>query len=119
MSLDSGAGAYVQPVGTGARSCLRSTSVKGEVVGALVRARLLLAELHEHVVQERGGADAVAVRGQPVRPERLVYEDQVLDRLLRGAHAAGGLESDDPAGLVLDVADRLEHAERDGKGRGG
>src|SRR5204862_7641716 len=112
MSLDSGAGAYVQPVGTGARSCLRSTSVKCEVVGALVRARLLLAELHEHVVQERGRADAVAVGREPVRPERLVHEDQMLDRLLRRAHSPGRLEADDAAGLVVDVPDRLEQAER-------
>src|ERR1051326_3765308 len=99
MSVDSGAGAYVQSFGTGARSCLCSSSVNGEVVGALVRARLLLAELHEHVVQERGGADAVAVGREPVDAECLVDEDEVLDRLLRGAHAAGRLEADDASRL--------------------
>src|SRR3954452_25406225 len=105
MSRDSGAGAYVQSVGTGARSCLRSSSVNGEVVRALVPAGLLLAELHEHVVQERRCADAVAVRREPVGAECLVHEDQMLDRILRGAHAAGGLEADDASGLVMHVAD--------------
>src|SRR2546422_216117 len=118
MSRDSGAGAYVQSLGTGARSCLRSRSVNGEVVRALVHARLLLPELHEAVVQERRSADAVAVGRQPVGPERLVDEHEMLDRLLRGAHAAGGFEADDAAGLLVHVADRLEHAERD-RQRGG
>src|SRR4029079_4003291 len=103
MSRDSGAGAYVQSVGTGARSCLRSRSVKGEVVRALVRAGLLLAELHEHVVEEGRGADAVAVGRQPVGAERLVHEDQMLNRLLRGPHAARRLEADDAPGLLVHV----------------
>src|SRR5581483_11907301 len=111
MSRDSGAGAYLQSLGIGARSCLRSRSVKGEVVGALIPAGLLLAELHQDVVQKRGRADPVSVRRQPVRAERLVHEDEVLDRVLCGADAACGLEADDAAGLGVDVADRLEHAE--------
>src|SRR6266516_526032 len=110
MSRDSGTGAYVQSLGTGARSCLRSRSVNGEVIRALVHARLLLPELHQAVVQERRRADAIAVGCQPVGAERLMDEHQVLDRLLRGAHSAGGLEPDDAAGLLVDVADRLEHA---------
>src|SRR3954453_11737712 len=103
MSRDSGAGAYVQSVGTGARSCLRSSSVNSEVVRALIPARLLLAELHEHVVQERRRADAVTVRREPVGAERLVHEDQMLDRVLRYADAPGRLEADDAAGLVVHV----------------
>src|SRR3954470_11603004 len=102
MSRDSGAGAYVQSVGTGARSCLRSSSVNGEVVRALIPAGRLLAELHEHVVQERRGADAVAVGREPVGAERLVHENQMLDRVLRGAHPAGGLEAHNASGLVVD-----------------
>src|SRR6266700_7462290 len=47
MSRASGADAYVHSDGTGARSCFRSSSVNGEVVRALVRARLLLPELHQ------------------------------------------------------------------------
>src|SRR3954447_19460741 len=111
MSRDSGAGAYVQSVGTGARSCWRSSSVNGEVVRALIPAGLLLAELHEHVVQERRRADAVAVGREPVGAERFVHEDQMLDRILSGTHPAGGLEADDSSGLVVDIADRLEHAQ--------
>src|SRR5262249_7687521 len=61
-------------------------SVEREVVRALVDARLLLAELHEDVVEQRRRTDAVQIRIEPVRPERLVHEDQVLDRLLRRAH---------------------------------
>src|SRR4029077_1378317 len=113
MSRDSGAGAYVQSFGTGARSCLRSSSVKGEVVRALVGPGLLLPELHEDVVQERRRPDTVAIRRQPVRAERLVHEHEVLDRVLRNAYAPGRLEADGASGLLEDVADRLEHAERD------
>src|SRR5690348_4644381 len=98
MSVASGAGAYVQSFGTGARSCLCSRSVNGEVIRALIRARLLLADLHEDVVQKRRRADAVAVGGEPVDAERLVDEDEVLHRVLRGAHAAGRLEADDATG---------------------
>src|SRR3954451_6431372 len=100
MSRASGAGAYVQSFGTGARSCFRSISVKGEVVGALVDPGLLLSKLHEDVVQERRRADAVAIGCQPVGAERLVHEDEVLNCLLRLAHAARGLEPDDAARLL-------------------
>src|SRR6266550_7173481 len=117
MSRDSGAGAYVQSLGTGARSRFCSMSVKGEVVGALVHPGLLLSQLHEDVVQERGCADAVAVWRQPVGAERLVHEDEMLDRLLRLAHPARGLETNGAAGLLVYVADRLEHAQRDGQRR--
>ena len=41
--------------------------------------------------------------------------DEVLDGLLRLADAACRLHSDHAAGLLVDVADRLEHAERDRK----
>src|SRR5690349_5963938 len=91
MSRASGAGAYVQPDGTGARSCFRSSSVNGEVVRALVCARLLLPQLHQDVVQQRRRAEPVQVRRQPVRPERLVELHEVLHRLLRLADTAGGL----------------------------
>src|SRR5215217_22593 len=113
MSRDSGAVSYSQPTGMGAWSCFRSSSVNREVVRALVAAGLFLADLHQDVVQERGSAEAVEVRREPVDAKRLVGEHQVLDRLLRVADAAGGLEADAPAGFVVDVADRLEHHERD------
>src|SRR3954447_16130382 len=100
MSRDSGAGAYVQSVGT--------MSVKSEVVLALVDAGLLLADLHENVIEERRRAEPVEVGRQPVRPERLVHEHEMLDRLLRLSDPAGRLEADAPAGLVEDVAARLE-----------
>ena len=48
-----------------------------------------------------------------------MQDDEVLDRLLRGADPARRLHPDDAAGLVVDVADRLEHAERHGQRRGG
>src|SRR5579862_3164121 len=41
------------------RQNLRARSVECEVVGALVDARPLLAELHQDVVQERRGAEAI------------------------------------------------------------
>src|SRR3954451_4796147 len=108
MSRDSGAGAYVQSAGT--------MSVKGEVVRALVDAGLLLAQLHQDVVQQGRRAEAVEIGRQPVGAERLVHEDEMLDRLLRLPDAAGRLEPDLPARLVVDVAHRLEHAERHGQG---
>src|SRR5580765_6883609 len=73
-----------------------SLSVQGEVVAALVRAGAFLAELHEDVVEERGGAEPVELRRQPRRPKRLVDEDEVLNRLLRLANPARGLEADAP-----------------------
>src|SRR5919201_6790706 len=103
MSSASGADAYVQSDGTGARSRFRSSSVNGEVVRALVRARLLLPQLHQDVVQQRRGAEAVEVGRKPVRAERLVQLHEVLHRLLRLADAAGRLHADHAAGLVVDV----------------
>src|SRR5437867_12105330 len=110
MSRASGAGAYVQSFGTGARSCVRSRSVKGEVVRALVGARPLLPQLHEDVVEERRGAEAVEIGSQPVHAKRFVQLDEVLDGLLRLADATCGLHSDHATGFLVDVADRLEHA---------
>src|SRR5690349_6957994 len=55
-----------------------SLSVQREVVGALVRAGAFLTQLHQDVVQERRGAESVEVRSQPLRPERLVHEHELL-----------------------------------------
>ena len=43
----------------------------------------------------------------------------MLDRLLRRADSTGRLHPDHTARLVLDVADRLQHAERHRQRRGG
>src|SRR5438270_14030242 len=102
MSCDSGAGAYSKPRGT-------SSSVTGEVLRVLVAARLLLADLHQHVVEERGGAEPEAVGRQPILAERLVHNHEVLDSLLGVPDAAGRLHSDDAAGLLVAASDRLEH----------
>src|SRR5262249_61162701 len=107
MSRASGAGAYVQSDGTGARSCFRSSSVNGEVVRALVRARLLLPQLHQHVVQERRRAEPVQVRREPVRAEGFVQLNEVLHCLLRLADAACRLYLGTAAGLRELVADGL------------
>src|SRR2546423_12590067 len=115
MSVASGAGAYVQPAGTGERSRLRATSVIREVVLALVRAGLLLAELHEDVVDEARRTEAIEVRREPVRAERLVYLHEVLDRVLRGSDSAGRLHSDLASGLLVHVANRFEHHELHGE----
>src|ERR1043165_3907681 len=98
MSVDSGAGAYVQSAGTGLRSGRFSRSVIREVVLRLVRARALLAELHEDVVHEARRAEAVQVGRQPVGAEGLVHLDEVLDRVLGGADAACRLHPDLAAG---------------------
>src|SRR6185437_5089252 len=107
MSRDSGAGAYVQSAGTGAAPPRFSSSVIGEVVLRLVDARLLLAQLHQDVVDERRGADPVELRRQPVGAERLVHLHEILDPVLRRADAAGRLHADTASGLLVDVADRL------------
>src|SRR6266568_1801503 len=99
ISRDSGALAYSQPAGMGARSRFRSSSVNREVIRALVAAGLFLAQLHQDVVQQRRRAEAVKIRRQPVDPQRLVDEHQVLHRLFRVADAASRLEPDSAAGL--------------------
>src|ERR671923_359568 len=119
MSRASGAGAYSQTVGTGARSGLRSRSVNREVVQALIAAGLLLAELHEDVVEQRRRPESEEVRRQPIRPERLVDEDEALPGLFGGADAAGRLHPDHPTRLLVNVADRLEHHEGDRQRGGG
>ena len=61
----------VVPLGrcrSGACSGARArSSVDGEVVGALVAAGLLLADLHQHVVEERRGAEAGTGRASATR----------------------------------------------------
>src|SRR3990172_8045606 len=106
MSRDSGALAYSKAEGTGERSWRFSRSVNREVVRALVAPGGLLPDLEEDVVQERGGPEAEEVRRQPLRPERLVHEHEVLDRLLRSADAACRLDPDAPARLLLYIPDR-------------
>src|SRR5919106_2298995 len=110
-SVASGAGEYSQAsaVRVGAavmRSLLR------EVLGPLVAAGGSVLVLHEQVVEQRRGADAEAVGGQPVVAERLLDQHELVDRLLAGADAAGRLEADDAAGAVGVVAHRLEHDQR-------
>src|SRR3954451_9063177 len=107
MSRDSGAGAYVQSAGTGDALCFRSSSVNGEVIRALIRARLLLAQLHEDVVEERRRADPVEGGRQPVGTDRLGDEHEMLDRLLRRPNTARRLEADEASGLLVHVANGL------------
>ena len=52
-------------------------------------------------------------------PERLVQHDQVLDGLLGGPDAARRLHAHDAPGRAVEVADRLEHHERDRQRGGG
>src|SRR6266540_7128824 len=94
MSLDSGAVAYSH---TGSRrsgasrsrfSILAMSSVDRVVIGTLVPPGALLVDLHEHVVQERGRPDPEQIRRHPLRAERFVHQDQVLDGLLGLADAA-------------------------------
>src|SRR5690349_5609263 len=111
MSRPSGAGANVQSSGMGC------SSVKGEVIRSLVDACLLLADLHQDVVEQGRRSEPVEVGRQPFGPERLVHEDEMLNRLLRLADSARCLEADAPTGLLVDVAYRLEHAQRNRQGR--
>src|SRR5919201_3646549 len=105
MSRCSGAGAYSHGVVSAAFSRFATfDSVNGEVVRILVAAGALLPDLHEHIVQQARGADAIAVRRQPPDAERLVHLDEQLHRLLRLTDAARGLHADDPTRLLVDVA---------------
>src|SRR5918992_3747578 len=108
-SVASGAGEYSQASAVRVavmRSLLR------EVLGTLVAARGPVLVLHEQVVEQRRGADAEAIRRQPVVAQRLLDQHELVDRLLAGADAAGGLEADDLARAVDVVAHRLEHDQR-------
>src|SRR5438093_1449668 len=115
MSRASGAGAYSQAVAIGAlswrRASWRLSLVNGEVVRVLVPAGPLLADLHEHVVEERRRTEPVAVRREPGEPERLVDLHEELHGLLGLADPARRLHPDDASGLLVDVADHFEHAE--------
>ena len=69
-------------------------------------------ELALDVAQQRGGAEAEQVGRHPLRPERLVQDDEVLDRLLGDPDAArrrrvAGLAA---AGVALGVAELLTPA---------
>src|SRR6266852_3236282 len=116
-SRDSGAGAYSQAVGiaavSGRRAISRLSLVNGEVVRVLVTAGALLTYLHEHVVQQRRRAKAIAIRSEPREAEGLIHLNEVLHRLLRLTDPTGGLHADDTAGLLMDVSDHFEHAELD------
>src|SRR5688572_13341578 len=71
-----------------------AASVQREVVGVLVATGPLELDLHEHVVEQRRGAEAEPVRRHPAGTERLVQDDQVLDRLLGRLDTAGRLHPD-------------------------
>src|SRR5260370_5283155 len=120
-SIDSGAGAY-------SKVCLASSvvplfaiamSVDREVIAGLISARALFLDLHEHVVEQGGRTEPEARGRHPLCSERLVQDDQVRDRLLRGSNASSRLEAHVPACLADDIADRLHHHEADGQGRRG
>src|SRR5918912_2315272 len=81
-----------------------SWSVDAHVVGAGVVAGAQLLPLQEQVVEEAGRAEAEPVGGQPVGAGGLVDHDEVLDRVLRGPDAAGGLDAYLPAGGGAEVA---------------
>src|SRR5256885_67978 len=76
-------------------------SVDREVVGTLVHAGAFLLDLHEDVVQQRGGADAEELGRHPFGPQRLVEQDQVVDGLLRLPNPPGGLEAGAAARFVV------------------
>src|SRR5436309_2307725 len=97
----------------------RGASIEGDVVGIRVAAGALLDDLEDDVVEEGARAEAEPIGRHPARPERLVEHDEVLDRLLRRPDPARRLHPDRPARLALEVADRLEHDERDRERRRG
>src|SRR3954463_865130 len=112
---DSGAGAYSNVVVVVAIAA----SVEGEVVGAGVAAGGQLLPLHEQVVEQARGAEAEQLRIEPLLARGLVDHDQVADGVLRGADGPRRPDPDPAAGALVEVADRLEHDERDRRRRRG
>src|SRR6478735_5801527 len=94
----------------------QGASVQREVVGTGVATGRHLGALHEEVVEQRGGAEAEPVGVEPVVAADLVDHHEVLDGVLGGLDAAGGLDADHLPGLVAEVADRLEHDQGDREG---
>src|SRR5205085_10860091 len=103
-SVASGAGAY-------SKTCLASSvlrrlviaiarSVDREVIARLVSACALLLDLHQHIVEQRRGAEAESLGRHPVRTEGLIQHHEVGDRLLRGADPTRRLEPNRTAGLT-------------------
>src|SRR5262249_5851295 len=99
------------------RASRPAPSVDREVIAGLIAPRLLLAELHEDVVQERRGAEAEEVRCHPLRAEGLVEGDEVLDRLLRSPDAPSRLDPDAVARPGVHGADAPHQAESHGQRR--
>src|SRR5262249_51826128 len=105
-SLDSGAGEYSQAPPNSSRGLSDSNfsaacrlpvfsstivligSVFREVVLVLVTAGHFLGQLHQQVVGQSRSAEAEEVRRQPRVSQRLLDEDQEMERLLGGLDAA-------------------------------
>src|SRR6202011_463579 len=116
-SMDSGAGAY-------SNVCLARSvawrfaiamSIDGEVVAGLIHAGAFFLDLHQHIVEQGRSTEPESLRRHPVGAQRFIEDDQVRDRLLRRADAAGWLEADGAPGLAHEVADRLHHHEAHGQ----
>src|SRR5688500_15485341 len=69
-------------------------SVDREVVAALISAGLLLAQLHEDVVEERRCADAEEIGIHPFGAEGFVEDDEVREGELGVGDSAGRLHAD-------------------------
>jgi hypothetical protein len=79
------------------------------VVRALVVPVGLLLQLHQDVVGQAAGAEAEPVVAEPFGAELLLHHHQVVQGLLAGADAAGGLHGDHLPGLQVVVADGVQH----------
>src|SRR5260221_435302 len=69
-------------------------SIDREVVPTLIGAGLLLAQLHQDVVQERRGSKPEQLRRHPRLAHRLVQQDEVCEGELGVRDAAGRLPPD-------------------------
>src|SRR3954471_22326354 len=83
-------------------SSLTSPLIQCEVVPRLIRPRLLFPQLHQHVIEKRGGSETEEVRRHVLRPHRFVQENEIRQRQFGGGDAAGRLHPDFLAGDVLE-----------------
>ena len=68
------------------------------------------------VAEHTAGAESeVAIGSSQERPSSSFMSGEPVERLLRGADAAGGFEADGYAGALGVVADRADHDERNGQ----
>src|SRR5687768_12680868 len=111
---DSGAGPYSM-VSKISRTVVISSSWHRHPVGRRVAARHEVLELPLDVGEQRTRAEPEEIGAQPPVAELILHQVQVLERRLRRADPAGGLEAHRVAGALVVFADHATHHEGEGQ----